>query len=115
MVTNDCQNNLEEHFKGTDIKCYSLQILEAEGLETDEKHAIFAEVEKLMKEHTLLEEVLVDDGELESLAAIKKKWRRRKKLPLYKKRYENVMKQDLKNIYNMTTQVTCIPFISTAL
>merc|ERR1719222_327410 len=56
-----------------------------------------------MKEHTLL----VDTLELESLAKRKKRMSKdRRGKQTYRDRYENVMKQDLKNIYNMTTQVT---------
>jgi len=85
-------------------KCYSLQILEINpGLKHEAKLAIFAEAEKRMKEHTLL----VDTLELESLAKRKKRMSKdRRGKQTYRDRYENVMKQDLKNIYNMTTQVT---------
>ena len=124
MVTKDCQKNLEEYFSGSNkteeyIKCYSLNILQAKGLEHEQKLAIFAEVEKRMKENTLLIEDLRTAGdyqaaELESLKPLKKKYKGRR-INIYLSRYEDVMKLDLKNIYELTTQVTCIPFIRPAL
>ena len=119
MVTNDCKLKQEKYFNSTEEnrKCYSLQILEINpGLKHEEKLAIFAEAEKRMKEHTLLWNTFDGNkGKLESLAAIRKKMWRRRTRETYLFKYLFPFKQDLENIYDMTTQVTCIPFISTAL
>ena len=119
MVTNDCKLKQEKYFNSTEENsdCYSLQILEINpGLKHEEKLAIFAEAEKRMKEHTLLVNTLDGNkGKLESLAAIRKKMWRRRQRETYLFKYLFPFKQDLENIYDMTTQVTCIPFISTAL
>ena len=119
MVTQDCKLNQEKYFNSTEENsdCYSLQILEINpGLKHEEKLAIFAEAEKRMKEHTLLWNTLDGNkGKLESLAAIRKKMWRRRQRETYLFKYLFPFKQDLENIYDMTTQVTCIPFISTAL
>ena len=119
MVTNDCKLKQEKYFNSTEENsdCYSLQILEINpGLKHEEKLAIFAEAEKRMKEHTLLVYTLDGNkGKLESLAAIRKKMWRRRQRETYLFKYLFPFKQDLENIYDMTTQVTCIPFISTAL
>ena len=119
MVTQDCKLNQEKYFNSTEENsdCYSLQILEINpGLKHEEKLAIFAEAEKRMKEHTLLVNTLDGNkGKLESLAAIRKKMWRRRQRETYLFKYLFPFKQDLENIYDMTTQVTCIPFISTAL
>ena len=119
MVTNDCKLKQEKYFNSTEEnrKCYSLQILEINpGLKHEEKLAIFAEAEKRMKEHTLLWNTFDGNkGKLESLAAIRKKMWRRRQRETYLFKYLFPFKQDLENIYDMTTQVTCIPFISTAL
>ena len=120
MVTNDCKLKQEKYFNSTEENsdCYSLQILEINPrLKHEEKLAIFAEAEKRMKEHTLLWNTFDGNkGKLESLAAIRKTmWRNRRKRASYLSKYEYPFKQDLENIYDMTTQVTCIPFISTAL
>ena len=119
MVTNDCKLKQEKYFNSTEEnrKCYSLQILEINPrLKHEEKLAIFAEAEKRMKEHTLLWNTFDGNkGKLESLAAIRKKMWRRRQRETYLFKYLFPFKQDLENIYDMTTQVTCIPFISTAL
>ena len=120
MVTNDCKLKQEKYFNSTEEnrKCYSLQILEINpGLKHEEKLAIFAEAEKRMKEHTLQVDTMLDNNKLESLAVIKKRmWKKNKrKRAAYISNYQNPFKQDLLNIYEMITQVTCIPFISTAL
>ena len=119
MVTNDCKLKQEKYFNSTEEnrKCYSLQILEINPrLKHEEKLAIFAEAEKRMKEHTLLWNTFDGNkGKLESLAAIRKKMWRRRQRETYLFKYLFPFKQDLENIYDMTTKVTCIPFISTAL
>ena len=119
MVTNDCKLKQEKYFNSTEENsdCYSLQILEINPrLKHEEKLAIFAEAEKRMKEHTLLWNTFDGNkGKLESLAAIRKKMWRRRQRETYLFKYLFPFKQDLENIYDMTTQVTCIPFISTAL
>ena len=120
MVTNDCKLKQEKYFNSTEENsdCYSLQILEINPrLKHEEKLAIFAEAEKRMKEHTLQVDTMLDNNKLESLAAIKKRmWKKNKrKRAAYISNYQNPFKQDLLNIYEMITQVTCIPFISTAL
>ena len=119
MVTNDCKLKQEKYFNSTEEnrKCYSLQILEINPrLKHEVKLAIFAEAEKRMKEHTLLWNTFDGNkGKLESLAAIRKKMWRRRQRETYLFKYLFPFKQDLENIYDMTTQVTCIPFISTAL
>merc|ERR1712179_74311 len=61
-----------------------------------------------MGEHTLLVYTLDDNkGKLESLAAIKKRmWKNKRKRAAYLINYQNPFKQDLQNIYEMTTQET---------
>ena len=120
MVTEDCKLNQEKYFNSTEENsdCYSLQILQINpGLKYESKLAIFAEAEKRMKEHTLRVDILEgNNGKLESLAAIRKKmWKNNKRKAAFMRDFENPFKRDLQNIYDMTTQVTCIPFISTAL
>merc|ERR1712179_858821 len=108
VVTQDCKLNQEKYFNSTEENSdrYSLQILEINpGLKYELKLAIFAEAEKRMKEHTLQVDTMLDNNELESLASIKKRmFKKKRKRAAFISNYQNPFKQDLQNIYEMTTQ-----------